>query len=261
MADSPTLRTTRSYEVAVVAKALHVLEALASSAELSVTEVTHAAGISKGAAFRILATLEKSGYVEKDAETKRYRPGPGMIAISTAFLAGQDLVRTTRPVLEELRLESGETVNLGVLRHAQVEYLEVLESMHDLRTTGRVGRRDPLHSTALGKALVSALPVDEARSLLGRAEREPRTSHTIVDLKELMADLDRTRSRGYAIDDGENIEVVRCVASPITDGLSRPVGAISISGPASRIQDQMIARLGERLMGAVSDLSRRLGRR
>jgi DNA-binding IclR family transcriptional regulator len=246
------------YEIGVLGKSLHVLEALASARELSVSEVTQRAGISKGAAFRILATLEKQGYVHKDADTKRYRPGPGIIALSTAFLAGQDLVHSTRPVLEQLRHESGETVNLGMLRQGQVEYLEVLESMHDLRTTGRVGRRDPLHCTALGKALLAALPGDEARNLLAGSARERHTARTIVEMDELLAELRRTRARGYAIDDGENIDGVRCVAAVITDALARPTGAISISGPAARLSDQTLGELGERVHSAAGDLSRRV---
>lgn len=243
----------------VLEKALHVLEALSTASELSVSEVTQLAGISKGAAFRILATFEKHGYVHKDAGTKRYRPGPGIIAMSTAFLAGQDLIRNTRPILEQLRLESGETVNLGVLRHNEVEYLEVLESMQDLRTTGRVGRRDPLHCTALGKALLAVLPPDEARRLLVGSERELRTPRSVVDLEPLMSELERTRRRGYAIDDGENLDGVRCVAAAITDALARPFGAISISGPASRLSDQTLVTLGERVHGAAADVSHRLG--
>src|SRR5438093_1304609 len=175
-ASDPT--KTLTYNVAVIGKAIHLLEELVSARELGLSELSLRAGTSKGAAFRILSTLEKRGYIDKDRTTKHYRPGAGLFALSRAVLASDDLTSIARPVLEALRDEFGETVNLAVMSVGQVLYMDVLESPHELRTTGFVGRRDALHSTALGKAMLAALDPAEARGLLSGYERRRHTSRT-----------------------------------------------------------------------------------
>jgi IclR family acetate operon transcriptional repressor len=249
----------RSENVAVLGKALDVLEALAAAKELGLTDVATRAATSKGAAFRILGTLEQRGYVEKDPITKRYRAAAALVALSNAFVAGQNLASSARATLEALRRECGETVNLGVLSNGQVLYVDVLESTQDLRMAAQAGRREPLHCTALGKALLSRLPMQEARRLLAAYRRERLTTRTLVDLNELMDELEGVRQRGYAIDNGEIGEGIRCVGAAVVDDEGGPVAAISISGPASRVDEVTAHRLGDRLQLAVAEVSRRLG--
>src|ERR1700687_2954850 len=113
LASDPTRAPT--YDVAVIGKAVHLLEQLAAARELGLSELSLRAGTSKGAAFRILSTLEKRGFIDKDRTTKQYRPGAGLFALSRAVLARDDLTSIARPVLEALRDEYGETVNLAVM--------------------------------------------------------------------------------------------------------------------------------------------------
>jgi IclR family acetate operon transcriptional repressor len=249
----------RTYDVAVVVKAVDLLEALAAGKALGLTELTARSGLSKGAAFRILTTLERRGYVDKHTDTKRYSAGPGLIALCNAFLSGQELLTTARPVLQGLREQSGETVNVGVLDGAQVLYLDVLESSHDLRTAGQVGRRDPVHCTALGKALLACLPPEEARLLLHSYPREALGPKTVTSVDAIITELESVRKHGYAVDDEETGPGVCCVGAPVpTTGAGQQL-AVSVSGPAARVKSEGLERMGLLVRNAALDLGRRLG--
>ena len=198
-------------------KALDLLEVLAEQPDLGLSELSEKTGASKASTYRMLSTLESRGFVVKRGDTRKYAPGVQLVALSCAVVARLDLVKAARPYLEELQRSSNETVNLGILADAQVLYVDILESDQGLRMAAHVGARDALHSTALGKAILSALPTAEARQLLGSYRRLPATPRTIVSLEALMDDLAATAARGYSIDDEENEAGARCVGVPIRD--------------------------------------------
>lgn len=247
------------YDVAVLQKALDLLELITDAGDLGLAELSTRTGASKASSFRILTTLHRRGYVSKDAVTRRYAPGPRLIALSFANVSKLQLVPRARPVLEDLREAFGETVNLGILADHDVLYLEIAESARSLRMSSEVGARDRLHSTALGKAILAQLPPDEARTLLQGYERRPATRRTITDLEALMAELRVTGERGYSIDDEENEIGARCVGVAITDVSGRPQAAISVSGPAARMFDSTIDAVGARLKLAAEDVAERMG--
>lgn len=255
----PTGEPGSVYDVAVLQKALDVLEAITEAGDLGLAELSARTGASKASSFRVLSTLHRRGYVSKDPTTRRYTPGPRLIALSFANVSKLQLVPRARPVLEELRDAFGETVNLGVLADHDVLYLEIAESGRSLRMSAEAGSRDRLHSTSLGKAILAALPVAEARALLEAYERRPATRRTIVDLEALMAELRVTFERGYSIDDEENEVGARCVGVAITDVAGRPQAAMSISGPAARVFDSTIDAMGAALKEAAEDVARLMG--
>ena len=225
-------------------KALDLLEVLAEEPDLGLSELSEKTGASKASTYRMLSTLESRGFVVKRGDTRKYAPGVQLVALSCAVVARLDLVKAARPFLEELQRTSGETVNLGILADAQVLYVDILESDQGLRMAAHVGARDALHSTALGKAILSALPSAEARQLLTSYRRQPATARTMVDLDRLLSELAETAERGYSIDDEENETGARCVGVPIRDLSGRAIGAMSVSGPATRISDETIVRYG-----------------
>jgi len=249
----------RAYDVAVVAKALDILEVLSSGEELGLSALSVRGGMSKASAFRILRTLEGRGCVEKDVVSQRYRPGPHLIALSCRFVSGLGLIQHARPVLEQLYCESKETVNLGVLDQGEVLYIDMLESHQGLRMTARVGGRDPLHSTALGKAILSRLPAQELKRLLSRFRWSRLTARTIMTPAALQRELSLVRQRGYAVDDEENEIGARCVGAPLRNPSGHSIGAISISGPVSRVSRGSIERIGTQLMLAAREIERRMG--
>src|SRR5262249_13882834 len=193
----------RLYEVRATRRALDSLDVLQRApAGVSLAEVARATGLPRSSAFRYLATLEGRGYVERNGTSSEYRLGLAFQPLRAHHL---DVLKTrSRTYLEELRDRFQETVNLGVLDGESLTYLEILESPQAVRFAARRGGRDPIHSTALGKALVALLADDEVRRLLGAARMERRTSRTIVDPEDFMREVAQVRAQGYAVDDREN---------------------------------------------------------
>lgn len=252
--------TTRSiYDVAVLQKALDILEVLAECPGLGLSELSEKAKASKASTYRVLSTLESRGFAVKDSESRKYSAGVQLISLSCAIVARLDLVKAARPYMKELQQIFDETVNLGILADGQVLYVEILESAQGLRMSSQVGARDALHSTALGKAILSAMPASEARELLTNHRRLAATPRTIVGLEALMDELAVVAERGYSIDDEENEVGARCIGIPIHDLSGRACGGLSVSGPVARIPGGMVITIGERLKEAAAAIEERMG--
>ncbi len=255
-----TARSERGvYDVAVLQKALDLLEVLADRPNLGLSELSEQTGASKASSYRVLSTLESRGFLVKDPVTRKYSPGPRLIAVSYGVIGRLDLVGIARPSMEALHAEFHETVNLGVLVENRVLYVDMLESPRTLRTAARAGSKDPLHCTALGKAILSAMPADEARAILKTYRRLAPTSHTRTSLEDLSRELAVTRVRGYSIDNEENEIGSRCVGVALLGSSGEVAGAISVSGPAVRLTDSQVARIGTRLIAARHAIERGLG--
>lgn len=251
----PAARGDRSvYDLAVLQKALDVLEIVAERPEVGLSELSELTGASKTSSYRILSTLESRGFVVKDPVTRRYSPGPRLIAVAYGVIGRLDLVGIARPALEALHRQFDETVNLGVLVDNRVLYVDILESAQALRMAARPGARDALHSTALGKAILSVLPAADARRILKTYRRVAPTPRTITALEPLMTEVAVTRARGYAVDDEENEVGSRCVAVPLVGPAGDVVGAVSVSGPAVRLPAGAVTALGDRLIEARRDI-------
>ncbi|MEU8270610.1 IclR family transcriptional regulator [Sphaerisporangium sp. NPDC049002] len=248
----------RSDEVGVLVKALDILDRMATDAPCTVAHLCQQTGITKPAAYRILKTLDQHGYVVRDEVRREYSLGPALYGLSRAARNSTDLVRLARPAMQSLSEEFSETVNLGVVSHGQVLYLDALESVQRLRTTVQIALRDKVHTTALGKAILARLPEQEAREQLAEADWSPLTPNTIGSADALLAKLATFRHLGYAVDDEENEVGSRCVAAPILDGEDRPVAAISISAPTSRMTDETLAKVGRRLAEVCAELGNAL---
>jgi IclR family acetate operon transcriptional repressor len=149
----------------------------------------------------------------------------------------------------------GETVNLGIQVGGRVLYQDLIESPQRLRTTSRVGSSDPLHSTALGKAILAFLPTSEASRLLISTVWERRTPMTRVGVEALLEDLEVTRRRGYAVDDEENELGSRCVAAGVLDPEGTPVAALSVSAPTVRFDDERLGLIGQAVIRSSRELS------
>ena len=133
------------YDVAVLQKALDVLEVLSQRTDLGLSELSLETGVSKASTYRVLSTLEARGFVTKDPETRKYSPGVKLIALSCAIVAGIDLVAAARPYVVDLQATFDETVNVGILANGEVLYVDILESAQGLRMAAPVGDRNALH--------------------------------------------------------------------------------------------------------------------
>lgn len=248
------------YAIAVLGKALDLLEALEGEGQPTLTELSARAGIPKATALRILANLEHRDYVHRDSHG-RYRLGLRLLQLGTRVSAGIDLRTVARPAMETLRDECGETVNLALPAERGIVYIEILESAHGLRMAAGVGTRDAYHSSALGKAILAQLPATRAVDALGTGQLARKTPRTIVERDLLLTELERVRRLGYALDEEENELGARCVAAPIFDHRGGCIAAISVSGPASRLTSDRAAGVAERVIAAAGTISAQLGHR
>ena len=246
-------------EVGVLNKALDLMEALASSDSLTVAELSSAAGVNKAAAYRILNTFERRGYALRTSDDiRRYSLGPAIRSLGRDMLSPSNLLVAGRPMLRSLWEQYGETVNLGIMGHDRIVYLDILESDQGLRTSVTVGALDHVHSTALGKAMLASLSAPDAHAILSRTELIAKTPKTITSISEMIKELKRVKGRGYALDDEENDPGARCIAAAIVDPHDGPIGALSVSGPAWRLPDEKVKEIGEHLARLTTELAEQI---
>jgi IclR family acetate operon transcriptional repressor len=227
--------TNSPYAVRSVTRVLDLMDLLRSRPDgATLAELAATTDMPRSSVFRYLSTLESRGYVERDNGSGAFRLGPAFLSSDVHHL--RSLSQRARPILEELRDRFEETVNLGVLDGTRVVYLEIVESRRSMRFVARQGDHEPLHSTALGKAICQLLDDDEILSILAAEGMPARTERTITDPEEFLESVSQNRQVGYALDDGENEADGRCVAVPI-NLLSFPA-AISLSAPAARFSDR-----------------------
>lgn len=237
-----------------VDRALKLLEAVAAAAPRgeTVAALAERAAINRATAWRLLGTLEAHGIVERDPATNRYKLGLALIRMSAA--AGYDgLVRRTRPILERVSAETGETADLAVAGRHGVTYVAEV-SPPSVMAINWVAREVPLHATSTGKAFLAWLPLEEARALLD----DPLpgfTDTTVTDPDALLSELAETRARGYAECAGELEPALYGVSAPVlNDGGGRPLAVFSIWGPVNRVPASRFADLGAVAIKAADEV-------
>jgi DNA-binding IclR family transcriptional regulator len=257
-------RSKSDYVIQTVTNALRVLEAFRDEAELGVTELSRRLGLHKNNVFRLLATLEDKGYVEQCNDSDRYRLGVRCLELGHAFGRGGGLISQARDVIAALARETGETAHLGVLQEFEVVHLVGEQADQLVLTRNRVGQRLPIHCTALGKVLLGCgEPVLRERfDRFGVSEGKlaARTPATITDRDKFFEHLRDVASQGFALDLQECEPGLCCAAAPVFAASGRPVAALSVSGPAFRLdRDALLDQVVPTLLGAAEDLSRKLG--
>jgi len=255
----PTLtKANERYTVEAVSKALDVLEVFRHSEELSLAEISDRLRLNKSRVFRLLHTLVERGYVDRTVDGTRFVLGLRLLERSACVRA--DLRSLCLPYMRLIHEHFNETVNLGILEQQQIIYIATLESSRPVRMAEVVGSRSPLHSTALGKAIIAFLSEDQREKLIAGLRLPKLTENTITDSKRLVKELQSVRRTGCAIDDRENDSDGFCIAAPIFDATARPAAAISVSGPTERIQEKR-EKISEMLVGTCNQISQRFGLR
>jgi IclR family acetate operon transcriptional repressor len=255
----PRRRQRRTYSMVGVDRTVAVLHALSGREPLGLAEVARRANLDEATALRYLSSLASHDFVTRDEATGRYTLGVGLFVLGQSVAAMQDVRKVALPHMEGLLRDFEETVNVAHHRHGSLVIIDVLESTRSIRRGASVGERDVWHVSALGKAILSSLPEDEAVGILEAYEREAHTSRTKVGIDELREDLRVTRARGYAVDDEEYEQGLRCVGAAVMDRRGRPSYALSISGFAPRMPHEVVERMGEAVAQAADRVSRSLG--
>ena len=206
-----------------------------------------------------MASLERGGFLEQNPVNGKYRLGLEVFSLGAIVLEQMGLGRTSYPFMEELSQISRETVNLGVLRHGQVMYVQKIESQELLRAGLTVGSRVPVHCTAIGKILLAYMPEPQLEEVVRKRGLAQHGPNCITSLDRLKAHLAGVRERGYSVDDEELEADMRCIGAPIRNHLGVVVAGIAIAGPARRMTYARLDELRPALLNAAEGISRRLG--
>ncbi|MBC2836239.1 HTH-type transcriptional regulator BhcR [Paragemmobacter straminiformis] len=267
MTDQPRLRgrpkafndKTEQNTVQALDRALGLLTTLAGSTGLTLSELSQTSGQAVATVYRALTTLQSHGMVECEEPGQVWHIGPGAFRVGSAFLRRTKVVERARGPMDQLMRDSGETANLGVEVGDEVLFLSQVETHQAIRAFFPPGTKAPMHVSGIGKALLAWYPEEKLDGILARQGMERFTSLTHTQPAPLKRDLARTRDRGYAIDDQERAEGMRCVAAPIFNAHGEPVAGLSVSGPAFRMALSDATRIGELVRAAADKVTEATG--
>jgi len=251
--DRPSARPSR------LGRILDVFEAVITDGfDSSLASITSHTALPKSTTHRLLAVLSQHGYVVP-LEHGHYAPGPQVFVIAGLASTFHDYARVARPILADLRCSTEETIHLALLVGNEAIYIEKLEGNRPYRMPSEVGKRLPLHSTAIGKAILASLLVRERDRVLAQLPLSRRTTRTITDRPSLVTEIAITRKRRYAIDDEEDEDGIRCVSAAFRGHQDTTLGAISVSAPAFNLSTVKAHALAPAVVTAADALSRALG--
>lgn len=248
------------YFIEALSRGLQTLEVFSQDTpSLSLTEIASEAGLDKSTAFRVAYTLEKLGYLERDPETKRYRPGLKVLRLGFFVLNNMEMVPIALPYLKALSTNSRETTNMTVRDGNEIVYIARYKTNQILDVNLHLGSRLPVYCTSMGKAQLINLSKKELRDLLGEGPYPKTGLNTITHLDHLVTELDKVRKQGYAINNEELVVGLRSVAAPVLDAEEHVIAAVNISVPAARVSRQeletilspMVVETGRQISAAM----------
>lgn len=236
-----------------VDRALSILEILARRRAAGVTEIGRELGVHKSTAFRLLAALENRGFVEQAQDRGTYRLGLGIVRLAGSVAAQLDVSREGRAACDQLAAELGETVNIAILDSDRAVNVSQSRGAAAVSSHDWIGKQTPLHATSSGKVLLAFAP---PAVLPGLARF---TAATITDPVELTAELTRIRAAGWACTAEEYEVGLNAVAAPIRGADGSVVAALSVSGPAYRLDRAAFPEIAKRVIQAADEVSNRMG--
>ncbi len=223
------------YLINSILRASNILKCFSGDkTHFKITELARHLGLDRSTTYRILLSLEKAGFVEKD-EAGTYSLGLAAFEIGNAYLMQTDLIQVSKPIMADLASKVQETVHLAVLSDIEIVYVDKVDSPRTLGVISKLGQRGPLHCTSLGKTLLAFQPEDEQARIIQKIRMNPFTSRTITTKPRLIEELRIIKKQGYALDRREIEEDVECIGAPILNHLGNVIAALSISGPQKKI--------------------------
>ena len=258
MERKPTTAKSRT-RLSSVANSLRLIKAFSEDEyEIGISDLAKRLGLAKSTVHRLASTLLEQGVLEQNSGDGKYHLGLALFELGAMVRRKMDFTMEARPFLRALMEKTGETVHLAILDHDSILYIITHESKQALRMGSKVGTRAPVHSTAVGKALLAFLSEDELERIiaLGLPASTPRT---IVEPKALRRELATVRARNYAVDDEESEIGLRAIAAPIRIYSGNVVAAISIAGPVQRMARKALLGWVRELVDAAEAVSQRLG--
>ncbi|MGC6530887.1 MAG: IclR family transcriptional regulator [Candidatus Puniceispirillaceae bacterium] len=248
----------RSGHTQSVSRALRLLSRLSEEPNgMTLSELARSVGLAPSTAHRLLTTLQLERFVR--FEDSRWLVGVQSFHVGSAYLRARDVCFMARPYLRILMQDKGETSNLALIEQEQLIYLAQVESPQMMRALAKPGVNAPWSCSAVGKACLAFLPRPEAEKLIDAQGIVQMTAKSHVTEKTLWADVARVQSNYFAVDDEEHSLGLRCIAAPLFDDSSKVIGALSISGPTVRLQNNVMAAIGKSVVRVARDLTTALG--
>jgi DNA-binding IclR family transcriptional regulator len=239
-----------------IEKVLSVLEALADQERI--TDLAETTGLPKSTVHRILQSLVAFGFATSDG-SGCYLPGPRVLTLAGKVMHRLDPARLANPALQALRDRTGHTVHLALRNGDEAVYIEKLAGRKPYEIPSRIGQSLLLHSTAIGKAILASLSDEEVAAICRRTGMPRRTTQTITSPADLLTHLTEVRRRGYAVDDEEDVEGMRCLGAAVTGNNGQVIGAVSISTLVHELPLRETRAVGTDVLAAASEISLALG--
>ena len=259
MTKGEVMANTQGVIIQSVARAMDILEHFDNKKEMGISEIAECMNLSKSTVYGLVNTLVIYRYLEQNSETKKYKLGIKLFELGCTVEHRLDLRNEARPFGEMISKKHGQTVHLATHHEGEVVYIDKFDMPDFIVSYSQVGRRAPMSCTGVGKAILAYLPWEYSQEYILTKGLPIKTSKSIKTEKELYEDLEKTRARGYAIDD-EEIEIgLKCVAAAIFNHKKEPVAAISLSGIASKLTDEAVKIMSEDVIMCARSISNQLG--
>jgi DNA-binding IclR family transcriptional regulator len=253
------MKDSSIYNVRVIERAMQVLSCFdGERPEMTLTEIARAVHLSPATALRILTTLQGGGYVDRPANSDRYRLGLRVVEMGFGAVRRLDIRRLAKQRMIMLERQFQETCDLSVFNRGEMLCVEVVLSRRTLSIAGSPGYRSPMHATASGKVFLADLTPEELAPLLS-SPLQRYTEKTITDPDALQEHLAEVRARGYATDDEELSAGVRAVAAPVRGRDRRVAGVIGMPGPLERMGEERVREIADALVAAANEVSASMG--
>lgn len=240
-------------------RGLVVLQALAREGYLPLTDLSLKVGVPTSTVHRILTTLEKLGFAEINEDTNEWSVGIESFRVGNSYLERTNLIENSRKAMRDLMEATGETANLAIADGGDVVFLTQVESHNPIRAFFRPGTRGHMHASGIGKALLASMLRMDVEKILHSKGCPEFTTKTLTTPTELFEDLEMTRDRGWAFDDEERYDGMRCIASCIFNSYGEAVAGISVSGPTVRFPDHMLQVIGPQVREAARQVTSLIG--
>lgn len=242
-----------------VTRALAIVDTLSNYNALGVTELGQILGLHKSTVYGLLMTLEHEGYVYQNNQTGKYALTLKLFEIGGKVFGELDLRKIARPYIEEIVNKHQETAHLVVPDGPEIVYIDKVECTQSIRICSNVGRRMPFHCTGVGKVILANIPETKVKEIIEQKGLVQFTPNTIIDYETLIDELGRIRETGYAIDNEEAEQGLKCVAAPIRDFNGNVIAATSVSGPKMRMTEDKIREIVADIVALNEKISTELG--
>ena len=243
-----------------LSKAIDTIDAVAEAGSAGIRMLSSITGFPPSTIHRIAATLVKKGYFQQDPVTRRYSLSYRFLELASRVQQQTHLTSIARPHLEQIMTATRESINLAVRDGDSAVYLDIVQSSYSmLQLFTRPGARVPLYATGVGKLFLSRFSTSDLTAYLQRVDLQPFTRHTLIEKNKVIEEMNRIRNRGFAVDNEEMEEGVRCVAALIFNHRGEPAASVSITGAAMRVTPDRVEHFGELIRSCALTISRELG--